>query len=431
MSVGYVGAGALTAASGTVTLSGVALPATRPVGGLGVLVFLNRFTISTPPSVNNGWVLRGSTVITTGGTEGTVDEGTIQVWVYTREWDGTELAPIVTHNQGTNDGTYGMIFSFSKTRLYWEPPVLSSGTDLTGDTTVAITAAADPGGVTDDMLVVAGGANGDVGGVITSGAVTWPGATLDAGSTIAGSTSSIGDDGMIFGYANTVTAGPSSGAPSLSGTLSGAPTANTRLAAQFIRLRDTNVGIHSAAAAQTITAAGTAAASSAKPVAAAQAITVTQTAAATTSPPPVTAAAAQTITVTQTAAAVAAATIVTAQAAQVISVAQVADTALVAAVYLFRTPTRQPEGHRLPAVPNNRTDFDDGPRGFPLMRHVNRGPGTPVCVLVTGGVVTETAAPNTDELAAADRHYLGGHDYVITRAEKDVLEGAGYTVLTV
>lgn len=100
-------------------------------------------------------------------------------------------------------------------------------------------------------------------------------------------------------------------------------------------------------------------------------------------------------------------------------------------MFLFRTPVRILEQPRLPAVPNNRTDFDDGRAGYPLMRHIDRGAGTPVCVLVDAGVVTEKQVPTVAEIAAADFHYLGGHDNVVTATEKAVLEAAGYTVLTV
>jgi hypothetical protein len=241
VSITYSGAGTLAANAGsTTTLASIALPTTRDTGGLGVMMFINRVFITTPPSVNDGWTQTGTSISITGGTEGTADQGTVQVWVYTRLWDGTETTPTVTHNQGTLDGTYARIFSFSKTLASWETLASATGTDTSGDASLSITASSNPGGTTDDMLVVVGGINGDIGGVVSTETVAWTGATLDTGSTIAGQTSTVGDDIAIFGFARTVTAGTASAAPSLTGTLAGSPTANTRAAAQFLRLRDTN-----------------------------------------------------------------------------------------------------------------------------------------------------------------------------------------------
>jgi hypothetical protein len=68
--------------------------------------------------------------------------------------------------------------------------------------------------------------------------------------------------------------------------------------------------------------------------------------------------------------------------------------------------------------------------GNPLMRHYAR-PGPAVCVIIDGTTVRERQVPTTDELLAATYHYLGGHEYVVSEAEKTLLESAGYAVLTV
>jgi hypothetical protein len=102
--------------------------------------------------------------------------------------------------------------------------------------------------------------------------------------------------------------------------------------------------------------------------------------------------------------------------------------------YLFRTPTRAPTGGaRVPSEPNlRRTEFDDGPEGSGhlLMRHVSK-PLPPVAVLIEDGVVREKQVPTFTEQNAADYCYLGGHDYTITQAERDLLVAAGYDVLTI
>lgn len=88
--------------------------------------------------------------------------------------------------------------------------------------------------------------------------------------------------------------------------------------------------------------------------------------------------------------------------------------------YIFRTP-------RL-------TVTADGPEALPrehrLARFYTRQLGVGV-VVWPDGTVTERRVLRGDEHLAAAAVYLGGHDYPVTHAEKDVLESAGYTVLTV
>lgn len=100
--------------------------------------------------------------------------------------------------------------------------------------------------------------------------------------------------------------------------------------------------------------------------------------------------------------------------------------------YLFRTPTRLPEGDRLPTVPNPQTDFDDGQPGpaWSLMRHVHRD-AKPVAVLISGTVVTEHYVLNQTDADAATWVYQGGRDYIVSATERALLQGAGYTVLDV
>jgi hypothetical protein len=48
-------------------------------------------------------------------------------------------------------------------------------------------------------------------------------------------------------------------------------------------------------------------------------------------------------------------------------------------------------------------------------------------LLVTGGVVTRVRTPSVDETLDADFCYLGGHEYVLSVAEYDVLVAAGFS----
>lgn len=53
-----------------------------------------------------------------------------------------------------------------------------------------------------------------------------------------------------------------------------------------------------------------------------------------------------------------------------------------------------------------------------------------VTVFRIDGQWYESRFPAADDLAEADRVYLGGHEYEVTAAEKNDLENAGYTVVT-
>ncbi len=53
-----------------------------------------------------------------------------------------------------------------------------------------------------------------------------------------------------------------------------------------------------------------------------------------------------------------------------------------------------------------------------------------MCVLIDGAVVREKQVPTVTEVNAATHAYLGGHEHVVTQAERDLLVAAGYTVIT-
>ncbi len=97
---------------------------------------------------------------------------------------------------------------------------------------------------------------------------------------------------------------------------------------------------------------------------------------------------------------------------------------------LFRTPIRDPEGPRVTGVPNppKRGELPEGPQ---LTIHMRIHGGYPVNVLIEGGVPVEYQKCTVQQINAADKAYLGGHDYIVTDAERAVLEAAGYEVLTV
>lgn len=59
----------------------------------------------------------------------------------------------------------------------------------------------------------------------------------------------------------------------------------------------------------------------------------------------------------------------------------------------------------------------------PFLTDIPRG----YSLLVNGTTVTEIQTPYQDDIANADAAYLGGHEYILTQAEADILINAGYS----
>src|SRR5689334_10036679 len=98
------------------------------------------------------------------------------------------------------------------------------------------------------------------------------------------------------------------------------------------------------------------------------------------------------------------------------------------ATYLFRTPIRNPQGPRDLALPNPKTDFDQGERTNRLAQLTHRHGGYPVAVYIHNGGAGEKAAPTTADMQVWDTTYLGGRENVVSEAEAEMLTAAGYTV---
>lgn len=61
--------------------------------------------------------------------------------------------------------------------------------------------------------------------------------------------------------------------------------------------------------------------------------------------------------------------------------------------------------------------------GVRYMTEIGRG----VTLIVNGTTVTETRTPYQNTLAEADAYYLGGHSYLLTDAQAQILIDAGYS----
>ena len=68
---------------------------------------------------------------------------------------------------------------------------------------------------------------------------------------------------------------------------------------------------------------------------------------------------------------------------------------------------------------------EEGPAGFGILFWRYRLPRAN-SILVNGSVVTSIRTPAVQDTQSADYCYLGGHEYVITQPEYDILYAAGY-----
>ena len=59
----------------------------------------------------------------------------------------------------------------------------------------------------------------------------------------------------------------------------------------------------------------------------------------------------------------------------------------------------------------------------PYITDIPRG----ITFIVNGTTVTEVQTPYQNDLEDADAYYLGGHEYVLTQAEAQILIDAGYS----
>lgn len=59
----------------------------------------------------------------------------------------------------------------------------------------------------------------------------------------------------------------------------------------------------------------------------------------------------------------------------------------------------------------------------PFITDIPRG----ITLLVTGTTVVENMTPSQDDLAAASYYFLGGHEYVVSDEQAQVLTNAGYS----
>ncbi|HEY5990550.1 MAG TPA: hypothetical protein VIV12_29785 [Streptosporangiaceae bacterium] len=169
---------------------------------------------------------------------GTADSGTAHMILYTRVFVAGDTIPSFTPPD-TNGGR-AEVATFRRSAGSGWDMAFATGTDSTIDTSHSAAATSDPGGATNDVLVAWACTNGnDIGTAHTAVAGSWTGCTLgtiseaDKGSTTAGN-----DSLTVIKYVP-ITAGTSTGNPSITWTWSGTATANhPAAAAVYARLRE-------------------------------------------------------------------------------------------------------------------------------------------------------------------------------------------------
>lgn len=237
MSLSYVAAGTATGNS----TDSVALdwPAGLSAGDHCLAVIVQKAddrTMSTP----SGWTLYGSA---TGGlgTNGTSDQGTVKLWLYGYDADGSESG---TTNFSSTGGTkytqWGRTFAFRSGTGAFTISSAVTGADGTADTSFSVTFGSDPGLDTGDWAITAWAHNTDAYSP-SSHALSATGTTSTTTSR-GNSTTTAGTQLRAGLVSSDITAGPSSAAATYSHTASGSSTYAPTGPAVMIRLREASTG---------------------------------------------------------------------------------------------------------------------------------------------------------------------------------------------
>lgn len=232
---GSKGAGA----NGTTSLS-VPYPASISAGDMLLLVVINK-TETAAPSTPTGFTAPSNNQFISASGQGLAnDSGDVVGTVFYREADGTETGNVSVTITGGNCAV-GAIYRYTKdASKEWEVAT-HQGADSTAGTSFSATAGGDPGLDTGDMLVACAGLNTDA----QSGTGNWGSLALSATGATFGSITAEGYDETLNGgdaaavvFDAAVSAGPSSGAPTFSSTLSSVGGNGGVGGVVFVRLRE-------------------------------------------------------------------------------------------------------------------------------------------------------------------------------------------------
>lgn len=191
-------------------------------------------TTSTAPA---GWTLIPEATGQNGTTNSGIDSGSVRWFTYWRAWVSGDAAPTLSLAGG--NVALAVIRAYSKTLASWVPLVGCSGSDTTSGTGFSLTMDANPGIVTNDMLVTMAVIAGD-NSTFGTPTITATGATIGAvtESPATEGTTALGNDLEASASHALCTAGTASAAPVVGWTLSVAQTGGGSL----VRLREAAFG---------------------------------------------------------------------------------------------------------------------------------------------------------------------------------------------
>ncbi len=237
MAISYVAQG--TGAGGTTSVN-VPYPAAPTAGNLLIMLIVNKHdehTVSTP----SGWTAPSNNTYTGGaGTEGTDDEGTVRVTVFTKEAVGGETSSVAVTVTSGNSAN-GKMFEFSRSGgSAWDVACAGGSQNAGGSTAWSVTAGSNPGITAGDMVFAGSGINTDAYTFLgaPTAAMSATGVTVWSNSYIGANGAATGADCYLVGSRHGVTTGTASAAPVFTMTASGSAANNPAGATIFVRLRE-------------------------------------------------------------------------------------------------------------------------------------------------------------------------------------------------
>jgi hypothetical protein len=229
-----------TAAVGSTSLV-IPYPASIAAGDLLVMTMVNTYPTNAPV-LPIGWqaVTNGQGYGGVGANSGN-DSGFEYTTVFVRVADGTETGS-VTVNIPSGNCAIGAIARYTKgSGKYWDLAA-SNGSDGLGNTAWSITAAANPGITTGDLMVAVSGENSDGANnrSYSAEAMAATGATFGTAAELLDTRTTTGGQCALAVSDHPVSSGTASVAPQFTMTLAGSITGNGGTGSTvFLRLRET------------------------------------------------------------------------------------------------------------------------------------------------------------------------------------------------
>lgn len=231
-SVAFGSAGA--SINGTTSLS-VAYPASISSGDLLVLGVANKYP-NNGPTTPSGWRLLSNCQGSGGQGASGADVGSTYATIFLKEADGTESGNLSVTITSGNSAVGAMVRYTKGAGKDWNI-ACTNGSDNSGNSTSwSVTGAADPGLITDDIVVVVSAINTDA-YTFASHALTSTGVTFSSDTERYDDGTTSGQDCKLVGTQHVVSGGTSSAAPVFTMTASGSAANRPAGASSFLRIR--------------------------------------------------------------------------------------------------------------------------------------------------------------------------------------------------